>query len=122
MMQLIFFLDAAQDRNRILHRWLIDKYRLEAPGQSRVLFHMFAILIQGRGPHAMQFTPRQGRFQKIGGIHGTFGLASTHKRVHFINEQDDAAFCRRDFRQHGFQAFLKLAAEFCASDQGSHVE
>src|SRR5690606_11370862 len=44
------------------------------------------------------------------------------ERVHFIDEEDDAAFGRRDLAQNRLQALLELATELRARDQRAHIE
>src|SRR3546814_5373753 len=48
MVQLIFLLDPAQDRNRILDRRLADEDGLEAPLERGVLLDMLAIFVERR--------------------------------------------------------------------------
>ena len=70
----------------------------------------------------MQFTPRQRRFNQVGRIHRTFGFPSTNQRVHFVNEQNDFAVCRRNLVQDRFQTLLKLAAIFRTGNQRAHIQ
>ncbi len=58
VVHLVFFLDAAQDRDRVLDRRLGDEDRLKPPGQRRVLLDLLAVFVQGRGADAMQLTAR----------------------------------------------------------------
>ena len=85
-MEFVFFLDAAQNRNRICHAGLAHKYGLETPRQRGILFHMLPIFIKRRGANAMQFTARQGWLQQVGRIHRPIRLARADQCVHFINE------------------------------------
>ena len=121
-MLLVFVLQAAQDRDGVLDRRLGDEDRLEPPRQRRVLFDMLAILIERGRADAMQFAARQRGFQQIGRIHRAVGLAGADQRVHLVDEQDDAAFGRGDFLQHGLQPLLELAAVFRARDQRAEIE
>ena len=56
---LVALLQAAQNRNRVLHRRLRDQNGLEAALQSRVLFDILAVFVQGRGADAVQLAPCQ---------------------------------------------------------------
>jgi hypothetical protein len=56
---------------------------------------MLAVFIQRGGAHAMQFAPRKGRFDQVGGIHRALGFARADQRVHLVNEQDDLAIGSR---------------------------
>ena len=62
----IFFLDAAQNGDRIFHRRLANKDGLKPARQGCIFFHMLAIFIERGGADAMQFAPRQRRLQKVG--------------------------------------------------------
>ena len=83
---------------------------------------MLAVFVQGRGTDAVQFTPRQGRLQKVGGIHGALRLPGADQGVHFVDEQDDLPGRRRDLGQDCLQAFFELAAELGPCDQRPQVE
>ncbi len=122
VVQLVFFLDAAQDRDRVLDRGLRHEYRLEAPGQRRVLLDVLAILVERGGAHAMQLAARQRRLEQVGGIHRPFGRARADQRVQLVDEQDQLAGRGGDLVEHGLQAFLELAAELGAGHQRTQVE
>ena len=70
----------------------------------------------------MQFAARQRRLQQVRRVHRAVRLARADERVHFVDEEDDAAFGGRHLVQHGLQALLELAAIFRAGDQRAHVE
>ena len=99
-----------------------DEDRLEPARQRRVLFDMLAILIERGGADAMQFAARQRRLEQVGRIHRAVGLAGADQGVHLVDEQDDPAFGRGDFLQHGFQPLLEFAAVFRARDQRAQIE
>ena len=122
MVQFVFFLEAAQDRDRVLDRRLGDEHRLEAARERGVLLDMFAIFVERGRADAMQFAARQRRLQQVGGVHRAIRLAGADQRVHLVDEQDDAALGRGDFVEHGFQALLEFAAIFRAGDQRAQVE
>ena len=122
MVLLVLFLEAAQDRDRVLDARLVDEHRLEAAGKRRVLLDMLAVFVERGRADAMQFAARQRRLQQVRRVHRAVGLAGADQRVHLVDEQDDAAGGRRDFRQHGLQPLLELAAIFRAGDQRAHVE
>ena len=119
---LVFVLQAAQDRDGVLDRRLGDEDRLEPPRQRGVLFDMLAVFVERGGADAMQFAARQRGLQQVGRIHRAVGLAGADQRVHLVDEQDDRAFGRGDFLQHGLQPLLELAAVFGARNQRAHVE
>ncbi len=83
---------------------------------------MLAILIERGRADAMQLAARERRLQEVRSVHRAIGLAGPDERMHFVDEQDDAARGRRDLVQHALEALLELAAIFRASDERSHVE
>ena len=122
MVQFVFFLDAAQDADRIGLGRLRYHHRLEPPRQGGVFFHMLAVFVQRRGRHAMQFAPRQRRFQEVGGVHRALGLAAPDQRVHFVDEENDLARRRGHLGQHRLQPLFELTAIFRARDQRPHIQ
>ena len=122
VMQFVFFLQAAQDRDGVLDRRLADEHRLETPRQRRILFDMLAIFVERGRADAMQFAARQRGLQQVRGVHRAFGLAGADQRVHLVDEQDDLAGRGGDFVQHRLQPLLEFAAIFRAGDQRAHVE
>ena len=122
VVQLVFFLQAAQDRDRVLDRRLVDEDRLEAPGQRRVLLDMLAIFVERGRADAVQLAARQRGLQQIGRVHRAIRLAGADQRVHLVDEQDDLALGGGDLIEHGLQPLLELAAIFRAGDERAHVE
>ena len=122
MVELVFFLDAAQNRDRVLDRRLGDEHRLEAPCQSGILFHVLAVVVQRRRADAVQLAPGQGRLQQVRRVHRALGRAGANDGVHLVDEHDDFAIGRRDFGQHRLQAFLELTPELGPGDQRPQVE
>ena len=122
VMLLVFFLQPAQDRDRVLDIGLVDHDRLEAPGERRILLDMLAVFVERRRPDAMQLAARKRRLQQVGGIHRAIGLAGTDQRMHLVDEQDDLAAFGLDLVEHGLQALLELAAILCTGNQRAHIE
>ncbi len=91
VMDLVALLEAAQDRDGILHARLLHHHRLEAALEGGVLLHVFAVLIQGGGADHVQLAARQHGLEHVAGVHRAFGLACPDHGVHFIHEQDDLA-------------------------------
>ena len=118
----VAFLEPAQDGDGVFHGRFAHQHFLEAALQRGVLLHVLAVLIEGGGTHAMQFTPRQRGLEHIAGVHRAFGLAGTDHGVQLINEQDDLAFLLGQIVDHGLQPFLELAAELGTGNQRSQVQ
>ncbi len=70
----------------------------------------------------MQFAARERRLEQVGRVHRAVGFAGADQRVHFIDEENDAAVGRRDFLQHGLQSLLEFAAVFCAGDHRAEIK
>jgi|GEM_PF-5686136 len=121
-MQFVFFLQAAQDRDCVLDIGLVDKDRLEAPRQRRVLFDIFPVLVERRRADAVKVAARQRGLQQVRGIHRAVGLAGADKLVHLVDEENDTAVRRADFAEHGLQPLLEFAAIFGAGDQRAEIE
>ena len=119
---LVALFQAAQNGDRILNRRLGDHDGLETAFQRRVLLDIFAILVQRRRADAMQLAARQHRLEQVARIHAALGFARAHNGMQLVDEQDDAAVAGLDVVQNGFQALLKLAAEFRAGNQRAHIQ
>ena len=122
MVKLVALAQAAQDRDGVLNRGLVDQHGLEPALERGVFLDVLAIFVEGGGANAMQLAASQHGLQQVSGIHGAFGLPGSHHGVQFINKQDDVALGALDLFQNGLEALLKLAAEFRTGDQRSHVE
>ena len=116
VMQLVFLLDAAQDRDGVLDRRLAHEHRLEPPRQRRVLLDVLAVLVERGGADAVQRAARQLRLDQVRSIHRAFGAAGAHQVVQLVDEQDDLSLGRLDLLQHGLQPLLELAAIFRPGD------
>ena len=119
VVQFVFFLDAAQDRDRVLDRRLADIDRLEAALEGGVFFDILAVFVEGRRADAMQFAACQRGFEHVGGVHRAFRFACADEGVQFVDEQDDALGARGDLLQHRLQPLLEFAAIFAAGQAGS---
>ena len=121
-MHLVLLFQAAKDGYSVLDGGLRHVNRLEAPRQRRVLLHMLAVLVEGRGSDAVQLAPGEGGLEQVGGIHRALGRAGADERVQLVDEHHDLACRRVDLGQHGFQALLELAAELRAGHHGAEIE
>ena len=83
---LIPLLQAAEDGDGVLHRWLVHHDRLEAPLQRGVFFDILPVLVQGGGPDAVQLAPGQHGLEQIARIHGALSLACPHNGVQLVDE------------------------------------
>ena len=69
-MRLVAFAQAAQNRNRIFDRRLVDDHRLKTSFERRVFLDVLAIFVKRRRADAPQFTAGQSRLEKLTGIRG----------------------------------------------------
>ena len=117
VVNLVAFLEAAKDRDRVLHRRLADEHGLEAALQRLVLLDVLAVLVQRRRADAAQIAARQRRLEHVGRVDRALRAAGADQRVQLVDEQDDAAGRRLDLLEHGLEAVLELAAVLAARDQ-----
>ena len=122
MVQLVLVLDAAQDRDRVLDRRLLDIDRLEAPLERGVLLDIFLVFIERGRADAVELAAAERGLQKVRGIHRAFGRARADQGVHLVDEQDDLAVGVLHLVEHRLQPLLEFAAIFRARDQRAHVE
>ncbi len=118
----VALLQAAQDRDRVLDRRLVDEHFLEAALQRGILLDVLAILVERRRADAVELAARERRLEHVAGVHRAFGLACADHRVQLVDEQDDAAFLLREVVEHRLEALLELTAILRAGDQRAHVE
>ncbi len=122
VVQLVLLLEAAQDRDGVLDRRLVDEHRLEAAGERRILLDMLAVLVERGGADAVQLAAGQRRLQHVGCVHRALGRARADQSMQLVDEQDHVAFGRLDLLQDALEALLELAAELGAGDQRAQVE
>ena len=122
MVLLVLLLEAPQDRDGVFDSRFVDDDRLETACQGRVLLDVLAVFVERRRADAVELTASEGGLEKVGGVHRAVRLARADQRVHLVDEQDDAAVCVVDFRQHGLEPFLELSAVLRSRDQGAHVQ
>ncbi len=92
MVHLIFLLEAAQNRDRVLHGRLADEALLEAALEGRILLDVLLVLVEGRGSHATELPAGEHRLEHVGRIHRAFGRPGADQRVDLIDEKNDPAF------------------------------
>ena len=86
MVQFVFFLETAQNRDGVGDGWLGDEHRLEAARQRGILFDMLAIFVERGRTDAMELAPRESRLQEVRCVHRAIRLAGANERVHFVDE------------------------------------
>ena len=118
----VALLQAAQNRNRVLHAGFADKHRLKAAFERRVFFYVEPIFVQRRRANDTQLATCQHGLEHVACIHAAFGLSGADDGVHFVDEHDIQPFSSSDLFEHGLEPFLELSAKLCTGNQGTHVE
>ena len=122
VVDLVPLAQAAQDRDRLLDRRLVDDDRLEAPLERGVLLDVLAVLVERRGADRVQLAAGEHRLEQVRGVHRALGRPGPDDRVQLVDEQDHAALGVLDLLEDGLEALLELAAELGAGDDRPEVE
>ena len=119
---LVALAQAAQDRDRLLDRWLVDENRLEAALERGVLLDVLAVLVERRRADRVQLAAREHGLEQVGRVHRALCRARADDRVQLVDEQDDLALGVLDLLEHGLEALLELAAVLGTGDERAKVE
>ena len=122
MVVLVALLDASQDADGVHLVGLVHHHGLESALQGLVLLEILLILVERGGTDGSQFATRQGRFQNVGGIHGSLSASCAHEGVYLVDEEDDVAVGIGHFLDDALQTLLELALVLGTCHQCAHVE
>ena len=122
VVHLVALLQATQDGDRVFDGGLAGQHGKEAALQGGVLLDVLLVLVQGRGPDAVQVSPGQGRLEHIGRVHGSLRSARTHQGVELVDEQNHLAVCAGDLLQDGLQALFELAPVLGTRQERAHIQ
>ena len=122
VVDLVAFLQAAEDRDRVFDAGLADQDRLEATLEGRVLLDVLAILVERRRSDETELAAREHRLDHVAGVHRAFRSAGADDGVQLVEERDDLAFRLGDLLQDGLEPLFELAAEPRARDQRAEVQ
>ena len=122
MVHFIAFFQAAQNGNGVFHTGFTNIDLLKTALESCIFFNMLTKLIECGGANHAQFTTSQHRLNHVARVHCAFCTASTHQRMHFIDESNDIALSVGDFFEYRLQSLFKLAAVFRTSNHRGNVE
>ena len=122
MVVLVALLEAAQDRDRVLDRRLVDDHRLEAALERGVLLDVLAVLVERRRADGAQLAAREHRLQQVRGVDRALGGARADDRVQLVDEEDHRAGGVGDLLEDRLEAVLELAAVLRAGEQRADVE
>ena len=98
VVQLVFLLQAAQDRDRVLDGRLVDDRPAGSAAPARRPSPRASVFVERGGADAVQLAARQRRLEQVGGVHRAFGLAGADEGVHLVDEQDDQPLGERSPR------------------------
>ncbi len=118
---LVALADAHQDVDGLLERRLLDHDGLEAALERGVALDVLAVLVEGRGPDALELAAGQRRLEDVGGIDRALGGAGADERVQLIDEQDRVVGVAQ-LLDDLLEALLELAAVLGAGHERADVE
>ncbi len=122
VVDLVALAQAAQDRDRLLDRRLVDEDRLEAALERGVLLDVLAVLVERRRADRVQLAAGEHRLEQVGRVHRALGRAGADDRVQLVDEQDDLAVAVLDLLEDGLEPLLELAPELGPGDERAEVE
>ena len=122
MVDLVAFLQAAQDGDGRLDRRFVDQHLLESPLERGVLFDVFAVFVERGRADAMQLAAGERGLQHVAGIDRAFRLAGADHGMQFVDENDRPALVGGDILEHCLQPLLELAAILGTREEHRHVE
>ena len=122
-MDLVLFLEAAQNGDGVLHRGLAYQHRLEAALERGVLFDVLAVFVERCCADGVQLATGKRGLEHVACVErAVAGGASAHDGVQLVDEQDDAAIALLDLAQHRLQAIFELATVLRSGHHGTQVK
>jgi hypothetical protein len=122
VVDLVPFLQAAQDRDRVLDRRLADGDRLEPALEGGVLLDVLAVLAERRGADGAQLPSRESGLEHVARVHRPLRRTGADEGVELVDEEDDLPLGLLDLLDHGFQPLLELPAVLRSREHRSQVE
>ena len=121
---MMIFIAAAQsleDLKSFLGTGLIHFHGLEAAGECGILLNVLAIISQRGRADALQFSPRQCRFQDTGSVYAALRLSGADNVLKLIDKKNDRRIVTQLIND-GLHALLKLAAVLGPRDQAADIQ
>src|SRR5438093_2704112 len=122
VVNLITFLQAAEDRDRVLGRRFTHVPLLEPPLEVGVLLDPLSILLDGGGADAVKLAAGERRLQEVRGVERTLRGPRAHQRVQLVDEKDHLALGAGDFLQDRFEPLLELSPVLRAGQERTQIE
>ena len=85
----VFLRQFLQDEERLLLGRRLNGHLLEPALEGAVFLDGLAVLVDGRSTNALHFAARQRRFEDVGRIQRTRGVACADDDVYLVDEEDD---------------------------------
>ena len=122
VVDLVALLEAAEDRDRVLHAGLADEHLLEAALEGGVLLDVLAVLVEGRGADHAQLAAGEQRLEHVPRVHGALGGTGADDGVQLVDEGDHLALGVGDLLEDRLQPLFELTAVLGAGDHRPQVE
>ena len=112
---------ALEDFNGFLNGRLAHENALEAAFQGGIFFDELAVFVQRSGADHLEFAAGERGLEDVGRVHGALGAAGADEAMQLIHEQNHI-FDAADFIHDRLDAFLELAAVFCAGHHQRQIQ
>ena len=113
--------DALENIYSLVVGRFLDAHRLQPTFQGGVPLHVLAVVVQGGCADALEFSPREGGLQDVGGVHRALCGACADDGMYLVDEEHAVARALHLFNDF-LQSFLELAPVLGACDQCAHVQ
>src|SRR5215213_3539768 len=121
-MDLVTFLQATQDRDRIFDSRFTDVHLLESAFECRIFLDVLLVFGESCGAHTSELTARESGLQHVRSIDCAFGSARANERVQLVDEENDLSLGALDLFQNRFESIFKFATILRACQHRAEVE
>ena len=108
--------------DRVFHGRLFNIDRGKTAFESRVLFNVLVVFVQGGRTDRLQLAAGQGRLEHVGRVHGALCRARTDDGMQLVDHQDDLALGALDLFDHSLETLLELTPEAGSGDHRAQIE
>ncbi len=122
VVDLVAFLEPAQDGDGVLDRGFAHEHGLEPALQRGVLLDGGAVLVERGGADQAQLAPGQHGLDHLPGVHGSLGRAGADDGVQLVDERDDLALGVGDLLEHRLEPLFELSPVLGPGHHGAEVE
>ncbi len=118
----VFFLEAAQNRDRLIDRRLLHHHRLKPSLERGVFFDIFPVFVERGRPDGSQFATGKRRLEHVRRIHRPLRRTGPDQRMKLVDKEDHLPTRVAHLLDHRLEPIFKLAAKLRSRDQRPHVE